>query len=194
MSKKTELQRKEVLRLSNEESNLFTKECIETALLALMKENDFKDISITNIVSRAGVSRSAYYRNYSSKEDILKNYLHTVVQTITNSLDIQKYYHNDLSFWLSIFNRVRPYSAKFLTLLKAGFDGVILSSINKILLDKFSEGQVTSLERYKVFFWNGAFYNLLREWIYSDLKESDQEMAEICQHIIKQFSNSYNSY
>lgn len=193
MSKKTELQRKEVLRLSNEESNLFTKECIETALLALMKEKEFKDISITDIVGRAGVSRSAYYRNYSSKKDILKNYLNTVVQTITDSLDMQKYHHNDLNFWLSVFNRVRPYSDKFLTLLKAGFDGVILSSINKILLNKFSKGNVTPLERYRIFFLNGAFYNLLTEWVYSDMKESDEEMAEICQQIINHFSNRYSS-
>src|SRR5699024_1390636 len=123
----------------NEESNLFTKECIETALLVLMKDKDFKDISITDIVKRAGVSRSAYYRNYSSKEDILNKHLKTVIQMIMNSLDFKNYHHNDLNFWLPIFKRIRPHSDKLLPLLKAAFDGVILTNINQTILNNLSK-------------------------------------------------------
>ena len=70
---KSELARRNALRLSNAESNRLTRECIESALLILMEDKDLEDISITSIIKRAGVSRSAYYRNYSSKEDILAN-------------------------------------------------------------------------------------------------------------------------
>ena len=56
-------------------NNLFIKEYILQALLDLMKEKDFKDISITEITKKAGVSRMAYYRNYYYKEDILENYM-----------------------------------------------------------------------------------------------------------------------
>lgn len=186
MSKKTEHERKEILRLSNEESNRFTKECIETALLVLMKDKDFKDISITDIVTRAGVSRSAYYRNYASKEDILDNHLNTIVQTVTDSLDLQKRHSGDLDFWLSVFDRVRTYSDKFSTILKAGFDGIILSSINKTMLERVSKENDLFVEKYEVFFWNGAFFNLLKEWVSSGMKESDQEMAKICLKLYKQ--------
>jgi len=57
----------DALRQSNAESNALTKESIETALLALMKEKNFSSITITDIAKKAGVSRLAYYRNYSSK-------------------------------------------------------------------------------------------------------------------------------
>lgn len=187
MSKKSELQRKKFLRLSNEESNRFTKECIETALLVLLEEKDFRAISITDIVNRAGVSRSAYYRNYSSKEDILNNYLNTVVQTITDSLDMHKDYYKDLNFWISVFERVRTYSDQFATLLKAGFDSVILSSVNKTMLDSLLKEDNIFSDRYEVFFWNGALYNLLREWVNSGMKESDRGMAIICRNISSNF-------
>ncbi len=81
MSKQdSEMKKREVLRLSNIESNKITRECIETALILLMSEKDYSNITISEIVQRAGVSRTAYYRNYSSKEDILNTLLHDVIK------------------------------------------------------------------------------------------------------------------
>lgn len=152
MSNKTELERKDILRLSNEESNRITKECIETALLILMKEKEFKDISITDIVKRSGVSRTAYYRNYSSKEDILNNYLEAVVKAITDKMDLTTCPGDDFEFWYSIFNQVRNHAEIYAVLLKAGFEGVILSSINKIMLDNISSDSISSKEKYETYF------------------------------------------
>ena len=73
-SEKKESRREQILRMSNEESNRFTKECICTALILLMNEQDFEKITISSIIKRAGVSRGAFYRNYSSKEDILREF------------------------------------------------------------------------------------------------------------------------
>lgn len=44
---------------------------IYTALLQLMEKKPYSDITITDIVNRAGVSRMAYYRNYETKDEIL---------------------------------------------------------------------------------------------------------------------------
>ena len=50
-------------------------EYIIEALLLLMKKKEYKDISITEICERAGVTRMSFYRNFDSKEDILKKWL-----------------------------------------------------------------------------------------------------------------------
>ncbi|PAE17045.1 hypothetical protein CHH91_07345 [Virgibacillus sp. 7505] len=184
MSKKTELERKDILRLSNEESNRITKECIETALLILMKEKEFKDISITDIVKRSGVSRTAYYRNYSSKEDILNNYLETVVKAITNKMDLTTYSEDDFGFWHSMFMQVRNHSEMYSILLKAGFEGIILSNINKIMLEDLPADTISKKQKYDIYFWSGAVYNILTEWITSGMKESNEEMAQICCEVI----------
>lgn len=184
MSNNNELDRNDILRLSNEESNRITRESIETAILILMKEKEFKDISITDIINRAGVSRSAYYRNYKSKEDILSKHLETVVKAITNKMDFTTYFEDDFGFWHSIFSQVRKYSDIFIILLRANFEGIILSSINKILLDDIPSDTISSKEKYDIYFWSGAVYNILTEWIISGMKESDQEMAQICCEVI----------
>ena len=56
---------------TNNMQNILTKESIFTALMILMEKKDFKEISITEITKKAGVSRMAFYRNYDEKEDII---------------------------------------------------------------------------------------------------------------------------
>ena len=46
-------------------------DCIYEALIKLMDEKPYKEITITDITKKAGVSRMAYYRNYQDKDDIL---------------------------------------------------------------------------------------------------------------------------
>ena len=47
---------------------------IVNALLHLMKEKTFYNISIKEICEKAGVSRLTYYRNFKNKEDIVTYY------------------------------------------------------------------------------------------------------------------------
>ena len=44
---------------------------IYEALIELMKQKPYGEITITDITKKAGVSRMAYYRNYQDKDDIL---------------------------------------------------------------------------------------------------------------------------
>ena len=57
----------ENLRKSNQESNLLTREAIETALLQLLEKKELAKISISELVKRAGVSRAAFYRQERSQ-------------------------------------------------------------------------------------------------------------------------------
>lgn len=52
-------------------ANLIVRESIETALIQLMEKKPFGEITISEIVEKAGVSRVSYYRNYYYKEDVL---------------------------------------------------------------------------------------------------------------------------
>ena len=53
------------------EANRETKVRITYALVSLLASKKLSDISVTDIVERAGVARASYYRNFSSKEDVL---------------------------------------------------------------------------------------------------------------------------
>ncbi len=58
-----------------QELNAFIKECITKALIKLMNEKPFDDITVTELVAKAGVSRVSFYRNFQNKTHILEEYL-----------------------------------------------------------------------------------------------------------------------
>ena len=52
---------------------------IAESLLFLMRKKGFADISIGEITDKAGVNRSSYYRNFDSKDDIIKYFFNRIV-------------------------------------------------------------------------------------------------------------------
>ena len=63
-------------------------ESMTQALLQLMEKKPLDEISATELCDRAGVSRQSYYRNFSSKEEILSEYLTKCTDEWYRSLDI----------------------------------------------------------------------------------------------------------
>ena len=49
----------------------FLKECLADSLISLMKEKPLEDITITEITSHSGVSRSTWFRNFHTKEEVI---------------------------------------------------------------------------------------------------------------------------
>ena len=64
--------RYEVLRRHSAESSALVRGCLKTALLALMRERSCKDLSVSELCRKAGVSRMAFYRNYRVVNDLFR--------------------------------------------------------------------------------------------------------------------------
>lgn len=58
--------------MNNEEKNTYMKIQMIAALLDLMKKKPAFEIFISELTERAKIGRVSFYRNYHSKEDILK--------------------------------------------------------------------------------------------------------------------------
>ena len=51
--------------------NQYTKHYIVEALGILLENKDFSDITVKEIVEKAGVGRATFYRNFQDKESVL---------------------------------------------------------------------------------------------------------------------------
>lgn len=58
------------------------KSYIADALLILMTKKDYKDITIGEIVDKAGVNRSTYYRHFEKKDDVIRYFLDKISKDI----------------------------------------------------------------------------------------------------------------
>lgn len=132
----------EALRLSNEELKRLTRESIQNALIILMGKKEYSEISVTEIVKKAGVSRTAYYRNYSSKDDVLEHFLNEVISVIYNAMKEFNYDTDEYGFWLTMFKNILPYADTLKLLFRGGFGEKIENGMLTLML-----ANMTSLPR-----------------------------------------------
>lgn len=66
--------------MSNEGRNAYVIGHITDALLKLLREKPIEAISISELCGLAGIGRASFYRNFNSREDILRSYIHELFQ------------------------------------------------------------------------------------------------------------------
>lgn len=64
-----------------------TTHALGRALIELIRERNFDDIIVQNILDRAGVARATFYAHYRNKEDVLHSSYERVFTFIEQSLD-----------------------------------------------------------------------------------------------------------
>lgn len=149
------------LAQANRESNRETREALIQGLLLLMGEKPFEQIRITDLIKRSGVARSSFYRNYSSKDEVLEDF-YRVLRGKFDSLAAESLTDS----WVAVFDIIREYAQEIRALITTGKSEIILHQLNENAMDDLA------------LLWNGMIYNLILTWATTDLEESSEELAE----------------
>lgn len=175
-------------KASSTQENSLMKDCIFTALIKLMEQKNFEDITVTEIAKKAGVSRMTYYRNYSSKEDILIQHFDESTRALIQQVKL----HPDISPYqlcCQFFSFFQEHSS----LVDQMFQAVML----KLMLRRLTETtdylfhEITKPDlpdnqlKYQLHFITGGLFSLLLHWIETGKKESPQEMAALAGDMIE---------
>ena len=178
-----ELRKRENLKLSNEESNKLTKECIRTALILLINDIAFEKITTTAIIKKSGVSRAGFYRNYSSKNDVILEIAKDLSDKMTGHFDDAIHRSNPELVFLDIFREIKTNKKYFEIYLRSK------QTIDFLLPPEFrasfSEKDSTGLQRYANIAASNALSGIIDVWIADGMKESPEEMAAICNSIFE---------
>ncbi len=164
---------KETLKRNNAESKFITREAIKEALYILMEKKDYDEIRISDIITKSGVSRSAFYRNYKIKDEILHDTL-----TEIYDLFLAKGTYSLQSNWELIFSILRENKKKLDLILKAGLEYHLLSKFNENL-------DMKNGKDFKKAMNNGLIINVLIYWARCGMKGTDKEAAE---RVIKSYN------
>ncbi len=163
-----EMQQREMLRLSNEEAQKLSRECLETALFKLMGQKDFERISIGEIVDLAGVSRNAFYRNYKTKEALLDSLSKTIIAKLRDALP--EYEKADIAGYTRFFQIISRNADAFRILL----------SVRSSLAERLMGGE----KPYAQVAWEGAFSQITIRWFEKGMQESPEEMGALCEKLL----------
>ena len=127
-------------------------ERIYSALVASLMENDFREISVSELCERAQVSRNAFYSSYSDMYALAASFAHQVEK----ELMMQPHTADDFS-WL--FAYIAEHKAIFTAYFKLPY--------------------LTQEADYTVAFFRKGTYSVAKLWFQEGCQESPEQMGNI---------------
>ena len=116
------------MNMNNEQKNTYVKKQITAALLDLLKEKPLSDISISELTNKAEIGRVSFYRNYQSKEDILKEESDRLIKEWGRLYESNPESAPETLF-PSLFDFYRDHRDFYTTLYNAGMSSIMMETI-----------------------------------------------------------------
>ncbi|SHJ22383.1 transcriptional regulator, TetR family [Clostridium cavendishii DSM 21758] len=169
-----------------------SKKWMINALLDIMKEKQYQDITIKEITDKATLSRRTFYRNFSTKEELLSQYakelMEDYIDCLRQATDLTM--HNVIQVYFEFWQK----HLDFLELLKKNellfllFEkyNEFLPKIRDAVNDSKYDEMINS--EYIMAFSAGGYCNLLFKWLSDGAKKSPEEMSEIFLQVRKYFN------
>lgn len=172
-------------KVKNENSSSFkSKKRITEALISLMEEKDYSEITVAELTERADRVRRTFYSHFSSKEEVLECYINQIIEAHIQ-IYLQMDDHSELTI-AEIYFKLWAKHINFVLLLKNNSLLILLKGFEKYIeeLDKaFSAfnclGLSESAAEYAPKFYAGALWSTLDKWIEKGMKESPAELGEV---------------
>lgn len=158
--------------MKTEKSNSYVKKQITKALIKLMQTNSFEEIKITDIVKEAMVGRASFYRNFTNKEDVLKQYLIQLIQEWGSEFEQSK----DPNLVESLFSHYKKYSEFYNLLYYSNLFHLVLDNIKSVCGPKPEQD---SLQAYTSAWFAYGLFGWINEWVARGMNESPTEMSQL---------------
>lgn len=185
--------------IKNDKRSIQSSEWIYEALASLMQEKDYSKITVTEVVEKAGLGRTTFYRNYDSLDDVLKLKCEKVFQELYEYLlvyyRINKSSDGNNTVFIKPFLRFWYTKSLIIELLMISNRPDILKesfeNMYKLFLPHIDKSHhiIWSHMDYFIAIRSGMAISILIQWIKNDKNIAPDTLADL---IIKQMKESLN--
>lgn len=153
----------------------------------LLKENDYENLTISQICHNASLSRQSFYLHYRSKDDVLKEiYFNLFKHTYLDRIEDRHYIESD-EFITKVINIYESHATIFITLDRWYYQE-FLSKEKQHILEEVSLREFDNplIEKYLKYFMISLLtpiHYIMMGWLNGEKQESKEEL----QTIIKAF-------
>jgi AcrR family transcriptional regulator len=163
------------------------------SLIELMNHKTFQEITINELTKRADLGRKTFYRNFTSKEDVLNAYLNDIIsQFVTNvSAAIEITPRTALFELFTLCENNKPF---LIGLKKSKMLGYLLEEWSVALpvihesvrsrIPHFPNSDTETGLEYTLAFNTGGVWNVLVKWINTEMRQTPEELTEIVMKLI----------
>ena len=147
------------------------------AVLILMDEKPYDKITVTDIITKAGIARQTFYRNYKDKDEVVLRYFSNIFDseflTVENTHGKDKNDNIILTINIMYMEKHRANLKKLLSI--AGIENLFTDSFNKwqnLLINQRrnklnKEAQV--IYRYKIHYQITGILIVIMDWFKNDM-------------------------
>ena len=161
--------------------NSYVKTQLTNALWDLLREKKFSDVTISEIVRKADVSRVSFYRNYKNKEDILRVRLDEITEKFKRETGVRYKDDNLQDYFITLFRHMERHKEICLTLYRSGMIELIKEQFDKSFLTEYKK----IYGEFKASFYSGGIYNVFLLWLTRGCRESPEEMGKALSTILE---------
>jgi len=178
------------MKITQNKSAMQSQKMLVDALLRLMSEKKYNQISISELADEAGLSRRTFYRLFSSIDEILLFHIHSLWELKASEL----YSSPDSSYMdISSFSLNFWYEHKDLTILlyQNDLSYIILKFINEISIEIYRhqtpneqfEKNPETME-YALSYSSGGIHNIICTWASHGMDKTPAQLMQMFQHIL----------
>lgn len=158
-------------------ANQRVKDRLFYALLEFAGQKDWSKVTVTELIRKSGVARASFYRNFTSVENIID---YGIGQMALR-------YHEGMAPSENIHSReVMQYKFRFyqehagivLAFHHAKASTTLLDIIIDCEIEACGDMPSTSISRYELYYYAGAFYSMMLSWLENGTKETPEAMAD----------------
>ena len=154
---------------------------IITALLQLMQRKPFSGISVTELCKKAGVSRMSFYRNYESKEDVLKKWCAEITDKFVAESGINYSRDSLRRYFVTLFAHVLKYREMSFVLRRNDLLWIVRDDIDRVFFETYKD----VYDEYKMHFITGGIFNAYTLWVENGFRETPEELAAKLSEILE---------
>ena len=154
------------------EKSRYVQQQITKTLLDLLEQKNIDEIDIRYLCSKAGVGRASFYRNFSSKEDVILQHSGKLIREWGTDFE------NDpnssvLNVFGSLFQHYKKHSSFYSILIRQNMSYIILDTIKETV---GLVPEISNKEAYEKAFFAYGLYGWICEWIQRGMQESPEEI------------------
>lgn len=173
------------LKKHSEEINKIVVESLQGALLQLIGKMPYERITVTELCKKAGVSRMAFYGNFSCKDDIFKRIVSDLQTEMLVRIGSPFRQTLTLDWYVSLFVFVQEKSNILQPIFSAGYQDKYLQLVNSIVL---RHKHLQPYETYLRLLWSGGVVNSVVYWLVGGMTETPEQMARYCEQCFANFN------
>ena len=168
-----------------------TRQLIRSALLELLFERGYDEITVQDILDRANIGRSTFYTHYFDKEDVLASIADEQVELLRRHL-VEREDEQRIIPSLELFQHVQQNQQYFRAMLHGRAREALWDAAQSTLCKTIEYELATSIAEKQApivpasvacQYLAGAFLSFLKWWLEAETPYSPEQMDDMFQHL-----------